>query len=158
MNDVKNYYSGSSGRADGIRQYTDTTNVNNSAVNDVRNYYSGSSGRADGIRPYKDNGAVAVVNGIVQNSVPFMANGGFLGSGSAVVGEVGPELLSIINGGALVTPLVRTEEKKTKEEHVQKLFYNEYNVNATIANDYDITRLAEELATEQRRIEEGKGL
>ena len=64
-----------------------------------------------------------------------------------------------MNGGALVTPLTRLSGgDSTKQEHVQKLFYNEYNVNATIANDYDITRLAEELATEQRRIEEGKGL
>ena len=107
----------------------------------------------------ENRSAVSVVNGTVQNNVPFLANGGFLSSGSAVVGEVGPELLQIMNGGALVTPIARqTAESNQKQEHVQKLFYNEYNVNANISGGYDITRLAEELAAEQRRIEEGKGL
>ena len=189
VSDVRNYYSSNDSRrvwdvgdavpytvnrSSYINERSAVNNadtVNNSAVNDVRNYYSSNDSRAVnssfttdlnsnyGDTVSKNNSAVSVVNGIMQNSVPLLAGGGFLSQGSAVVGEVGPELLSIINGGALVTPLVRqTAEEKTKEEHVQKLFYNEYNVNATIASDYDITRLAEELATEQRRIEEGKGL
>ena len=59
----------------------------------------------------------------------------------------------------MVTPLSRTAaEPQAKQEHVQKLFYNDYKINATIRNDMDITYLAERLATEQRRIEEGKGL
>ena len=101
----------------------------------------------------------SVVNGIAQRSIPLMANGGFLSQGRAIVGEIGPELLQIMNGGAMVTPLSRTAaEPQAKQEHVQKLFYNDYKINATIRNDMDITYLAERLATEQRRIEEGKGL
>ena len=39
-------------------------------------------------------------------SVPMMANGGILNYGSAIVGEAGPELLTILgNGKAQVTPL-----------------------------------------------------
>ena len=39
------------------------------------------------------------------NSIPYLANGGTLHYGSAIVGEAGPEMLSIVNGGAQVTPL-----------------------------------------------------
>ncbi len=37
--------------------------------------------------------------------IPYLANGGILSSGSAIVGEKGAELLSMINGRAQVTPL-----------------------------------------------------
>jgi len=37
--------------------------------------------------------------------IPYLANGGILSSGTAVVGEKGAELLSLINGKAQVTPL-----------------------------------------------------
>ena len=37
--------------------------------------------------------------------IPYLANGGTLSSGSAIVGEKGAELLSLINGKAQVTPL-----------------------------------------------------
>lgn len=101
----------------------------------------------------------SVVNGISQPSVPFMAEGGFLSRGRAVVGEVGPELLEIMNGGARVTPIPQTNvSDKLKQETVQKLFYNDYKITANVSGGYDISKLAEELAREQRRIEEGKGL
>ena len=37
--------------------------------------------------------------------IPMLAKGGFLTSGSAIVGEAGPELLSVFGGGAKVQPL-----------------------------------------------------
>lgn len=37
--------------------------------------------------------------------IPMMASGGVLEKGSAIVGEAGPELLSVNNGRAVVTPL-----------------------------------------------------
>ena len=37
--------------------------------------------------------------------IPFMANGGVLTQGSAIVGEAGPELLTMNQGKAVVTPL-----------------------------------------------------
>ena len=41
-------------------------------------------------------------------SIPLLAEGGSLGSGSAIVGESGPELLTMKNGRADVTPLSTT--------------------------------------------------
>ena len=38
-------------------------------------------------------------------NIPFLANGGILKSGSAVVGDAGPELLTVIGGKAVVQPL-----------------------------------------------------
>lgn len=37
--------------------------------------------------------------------IAYLAKGGILEAGSAVVGENGPELLSLLNGKARVTPL-----------------------------------------------------
>lgn len=53
-------------------------------------------------------GKIASVGGIggLLSKIPFFANGGELSTGSAIVGEAGPELLSMINGRAKVTPLV----------------------------------------------------
>lgn len=41
----------------------------------------------------------------MYNGVPYMANGGVLSSGTALVGEAGPELLSMNGGRAVVQPL-----------------------------------------------------
>ena len=38
-------------------------------------------------------------------TIPLLANGGILSKGSAIVGEAGPELLSVNNGKAVVQPL-----------------------------------------------------
>lgn len=40
--------------------------------------------------------------------IPMLANGGVLSSGSAIVGEAGPELLTMANGKAVVQPLTAT--------------------------------------------------
>ena len=70
------------------------------------------------------NSLIAKVNGFSSNSsgllgalgiripqipsIPLLANGGTLMSGSAVVGEAGPELLTMRNGAAQVQPLTTT--------------------------------------------------
>ena len=41
--------------------------------------------------------------------IPLLAKGGILEAGSAIVGEAGPELLSLVNGKARVTPLAQSE-------------------------------------------------
>lgn len=51
-------------------------------------------------------GKIASGIGGLLSKIPFFANGGELSTGSAIVGEAGPELLSMINGRAKVTPLV----------------------------------------------------
>lgn len=64
------------------------------------------------------NGAISGVNTLIRGvnripgvnigevgSVPYLANGGVLSNGSAVVGEAGPELLTMVGGKAVVQPL-----------------------------------------------------
>lgn len=45
------------------------------------------------------------VNFSTVGKIPFMANGGTLLQGSAIVGEAGPELLTVAGGKAVVQPL-----------------------------------------------------
>lgn len=68
-------------------------------------------------------------------SIPMLAKGGNLMSGSAIVGEAGPELLSIINGGARVTPLSGNSTNNTT--------YGNTTINVYGAPGQDVNRLAE---------------
>ncbi|MDE6678736.1 MAG: phage tail tape measure protein, partial [Ruminococcus sp.] len=93
-----------------------------------------------------------------NKNLKFMADGGFLSNGQAVVAEAGPELLEIVNGGVRVTPLSENSRNTAvNSDGGQKVFYSNYTINATIASSYDVSRLAEELETERRRIERGAG-
>ena len=68
------------------------------------------------------NGAIGGINSLIDKinngigktlgfslgtigTIPLLANGGVLSKGSAIVGEAGPELLSVNNGKAVVQPL-----------------------------------------------------
>ena len=97
-----------------------------------------------------------------KSNLRYFAKGGFLGSGQGIVAEAGPELIEIMNGGARITPLTGTARNTAVSgaggSGVQKNFYSSYTVNATIAGKYDVTRLAEDLEMERRRIEAGRGL
>lgn len=46
-------------------------------------------------------------------SIPYLAKGGMLSDGSAVVGDAGPELLSMVNGRAVVQPLTNSTANTT---------------------------------------------
>lgn len=47
------------------------------------------------------------------NNLPYLAKGGTLSSGSAIVGEKGPELLTMLDGGkARVTPLTNSQKQQ----------------------------------------------
>ena len=50
--------------------------------------------------------------GINIDKIPYLANGGHLINGQAVVGEAGPELLSTQGGKTTVTPLSDEEKRK----------------------------------------------
>lgn len=65
-----------------------------------------------------------------------------------------------MNGGIKVTPLCKNGNNAAADAGTsQKIFYNTYNINnPRIANDMDIHTIAQKLATEQRRIEMGRGL
>ena len=97
------------------------------------------------------------VNSIFGN-LPFMADGGFLHNGQAIVAEAGPELLEVMNGGVRVTPLTRTSQNTPVSDGGQKIFYSNYTINATISGGYDVRRLAENLENEKRKLEMGAGL
>ena len=65
---------------------------------------------------FKDaiNGIITTINGFISGAgkiglniplIPMLAEGGVLTSGSAIVGEAGPEFVSVSNGQAMVQPL-----------------------------------------------------
>ena len=91
-------------------------------------------------------------------SLPFFADGGVLTSGSAIVGEAGPELLSVAGGRAVVTPL--TDGNSNGAGGVMNSptynFTNIVNVES-ISSDYDINRIGEQLAIEQRNATDAVG-
>lgn len=89
------------------------------------------------------------VGGIISNA----------GFGRGIVAESGPELLEIINGGVKVTPLSRTSKlTPVQDGNTQKVFYFNNTINATVSGRYDVRRIAEDLAAEQRAIETGRGM
>lgn len=81
-------------------------------------------------------------------SIPALAKGGIVSSGTALVGEAGPELLSVANGKAIVTPLTNNTSNSSISRAVYN-FYNTVNVG-TVSNDYDVARISEELAQKQQ--------
>src|SRR5699024_5434005 len=52
------------------------------------------------------------VKGINIPQIPYLATGGHLINGQAIVGEAGPELLTAKNGKTTVTPLSDDEKRK----------------------------------------------
>lgn len=79
-------------------------------------------------------------------NVPYLAKGGTLFQGSAVVGEAGPELLTMYNGKTIVQPLGNDRLKP-----VAGGTYNITNVVNVekISSDYDVNRIDEQLAFRQ---------
>ena len=82
------------------------------------------------------------------NDVPYLAKGGILSQGSAVVGEAGAELLTMYNGRAIVQPL--------GNDSMRPLAGGTYNITnivkvEKISNDFDVTRINERLAFEQKQ-------
>lgn len=101
-------------------------------------------------RLYKSGAySMNAVGGIISNA----------GFGRGIVAESGPELLEIINGGVKVTPLSRTSKlTPVQDGNTQKVFYFNNTINATVSGRYDVRRIAEDLAAEQRAIETGRGM
>ena len=82
------------------------------------------------------------------NDVPYLAKGGILSQGSAVVGEAGAELLTMYNGRAIVQPL--------GNDRLNPVAGGTYNITnivkvEKISNDFDVTRINERLAFEQKQ-------
>lgn len=87
----------------------------------------------------------------------FHASGGFE-YGRGIVAEAGPELLEVMNGGVRITPLTPSA-KNTPVGAGSGTTINNYNntVYATVRDKYDVYGMAEDMATQERRIEQGKG-
>ena len=51
-------------------------------------------------------------------SIPMLADGGILTSGSAIVGEAGAELLSMVNGKAVLQPLTTQYNEPKKSDGI----------------------------------------
>ena len=72
--------------------------------------------------------------------LPWMANGGSLTNGQAIIAEAGPELLSVRNGVATVTPLNGRSQNTPVNSGIT------VNVNfggVTVASDYDVDRMTD---------------
>lgn len=96
------------------------------------------------------------------SSLPFFAGGGFLASGQGIVAEAGPELLEVMNGGVRITPLTR-DARNTPVQTAgggagssTKIYNN--TVYATIKGSYDVYRLAEDMSTAERIMDNAKGV
>ena len=95
------------------------------------------------------NAAIGGINGVIHTvnklpgvnigeigQIPYLAKGGILSRGSAVVGEAGPELLTINQGRAVVQPL-------TNNNTTNNANYGSVTVNVYAAAGQDVNELAE---------------
>lgn len=90
------------------------------------------------------------------NEIPYLAKGGVLSQGSAIVGEAGAELLTIASGKAIVQPLTNNTTNSSIGGTTNN-YYNSYEINASIASDYDVTKLAYQLEFNRRQNEMAVG-
>lgn len=111
-------------------------------------------------------GVSSVKKGVssLASKIPFLASGGTLSKNgdAAVVGEAGPELLQMLNGKAIVTPLsagtqgnAQSAQNASQRTTVHQT-YNIYVKEFTSAQDARTT--SQELARLQRQTDFGKGI
>lgn len=95
----------------------------------------------------------------VFRHIGLYAEGGTLREGQGIVAEAGPELISINNGTARITPLTGRAKNTPVELNGGHTVINKYyNIKANVSNRYDVYRLAEELANAEKVYEAGMGL
>ena len=71
------------------------------------------------------------------SKIPYLANGGILSRGSAVVGEAGPELLTMAGGSAVVQPLT------SNTTHNRSTYLGGMTVNVYAAPGQDVEEIAD---------------
>lgn len=84
--------------------------------------------------------------------IPYLAKGGHLINGQAIVGEAGPELLNVGNGKTTVTPLTDPDKKKPKglQGNISLEQHNHFgNVDANNPSELDRLNRKMELASKQ---------
>lgn len=120
--------------------------------------------------PKAINGAIDLINKlpkvdispIPEITLPRLAKGGKLYDGSAIVAEAGPELITMMGGKAVVTPLSNNANNTPVEtgttNNNKVVYYQTYNVNVkSFATPEDAQNTAEELARLEKQINLGKG-
>lgn len=93
-------------------------------------------------------------------NIGWHASGGYIGNGQeGIVAEAGPELLQVMNGGIKITPLSRTATNTPAGAGNGKTINNYYynSVKAVVSGKYDVYGMAEDMATAEKRIDQGKG-
>nr|MDE6434647.1 phage tail tape measure protein [Lachnospiraceae bacterium] len=95
------------------------------------------------------NGVIGIVNKIPgvslgqisTLSLPRLAKGGVLKEGTAMVAEAGPELLSMVNGKAVVTPLTGTARNRAMDNAGGSVFNQNVNITSpTPLTPYEVGR------------------
>lgn len=81
-------------------------------------------------------------------NIPMLANGGVLTSGSAIVGENGAELLSLVNGQAVVRPLSNSTTNNSMMSAV-------YNYNFTVDSFDTFQKIENKLQNERMTMRMG---
>lgn len=80
--------------------------------------------------------------------IPMLAEGGILSSGSAIVGEAGAELLTVMNGKAVVQPLTTNNTSSVVSgDTIVNVIIN----NPQLSSRYDTQRLGQDLKFEMQR-------
>lgn len=99
------------------------------------------------------NGMIEKLNGFFGSNIgkigqigtiPLLAQGGILKSGSAIVGEKGPELLSMVGGEAVVRPLANNTTNQNYSTSAV------YNYNFTVDNFETFRQIEYKLENERR--------
>lgn len=109
------------------------------------------------------NGVISLINGVINgvnkvksavggspiSTIPYLANGGVVYQGSAVVGDAGPELLTMQNGHAVVQPLTNNTTTNTS--------YGGVVMNIYGAAGQNVQELAQVIMEEMQAATERKG-
>ena len=82
--------------------------------------------------------------------IPYLANGGVLSQGSAVVGEAGPELLTVYGSKAIVQPLTQSNTTNTNNSFG--------GITVNVYSNGDISDTAERIAEEIQQAVMRKGM
>lgn len=120
------------------------------------------------------NGAIGLINGAIdlinkipgvsigkigELNLPRLAHGGILTEGSAMVAEAGPELIHMVNGKTIVTPLTPSAKNTAMQAAGGQTQNTTNEINVHIENfnnnrDTDIEELTEEMLRAAENIKE----
>ena len=111
------------------------------------------------------SGINALINGVnhipgvnIPNipTIPMLAKGGIVRSGSAIVGEAGPELMTVLGNRTVVQPLPAGSVSSNGGRYAAAAQVRDVNITVYGAEGQDVNRLADiimqriESATNQR--------